>query len=97
MDSVALLFPCSPALDNPYGVCTHITRRWMDYPIRDRELALAKEVGIGWVRSDYDFGTAFGNVRDFHPQVFDDVSSSCQAYSQQFLGILTWFGKYPWD
>lgn len=91
------LFPCSPVLDNPYGVCTHITRRWMDYPIRDRELALAKEVGIGWVRSDYDFSTAFGNVRDFHPQVFDDVASSCQTYGQQFLGILTWLGKYPWD
>ncbi|MDY5687267.1 MAG: glycosyl hydrolase, partial [Bacteroidaceae bacterium] len=69
----------------------------MDYPIRDRELALAKEVGIRWVRSDYDFGTAFGNVHDFHPQVFDDVATSCLEYDQQFLAILTWLGKMPWD
>ncbi|MDY5963421.1 MAG: hypothetical protein SPJ35_09470, partial [Bacteroidaceae bacterium] len=67
----------------------------MDYPIRDRELALAKEVGIRWVRSDYDFGTAFGNVHDFHPQVFDDVATSCLEYDQQFLAILTWLGKMP--
>ncbi|MGN0234606.1 MAG: hypothetical protein ACI4B5_09320 [Bacteroidaceae bacterium] len=84
-------------IDNPYGVCTHITRRWSDYPIRDRELALANEVGIGWIRSDYDFGTVFAGVCDFHPQVFDDVSLSCQIYNQQFLAILTWLGKMPWD
>ena len=95
--SVTPLFPCSPTLDSPYGVCTHITRRWMDYPIRDRELALAKEVGIRWIRSDYDFGTAFGNVHDFHPQVFDDVATSCLEYDQQFLAILTWLDKMPWD
>lgn len=95
--SVTPLFPCSPTLDSPYGVCSHITRRWMDYPIRDRELALAKEVGIRWIRSDYDFGTAFGNVHDFHPQVFDDVATSCLEYDQQFLAILTWLGKMPWD
>ncbi len=90
-------FPCSPLLDSPYGVCSHITRPWMDYPLRDRELALASSVGIGWVRSDYDFGTAFDGPHDFHPQVFDDVAASCERYGQQFLGILTWMHQMPWD
>lgn len=91
------LFPCSPVLDSPYGVCSHITRPWMDYPLRDRELALASSVGIGWVRSDYDFGTAFDGPRDFHPQVFDDVATSCERHGQQFLGILTWMHQLPWE
>lgn len=90
-------FHCSKTLESPYGVCTHISRPRMDYPIRDRELELCQSVGIQWVRSDIDFGNFFGSLTDYDPTIFDNVTKSCATYNQNFLGILTWLGKYPWE
>ena len=50
-----VLFPCTQTLQNPYGVCTHVTRKGWDYEIRDREMHALQEIGVGWVRSDLDF------------------------------------------
>ena len=94
---VTPLFPCSPRLEQPYGVCTHITRTYMDYPLRDRELQVTSAVGMNWVRSDLDFGTVFGSPTEFEPKIFDDVMASCSKYDQKLLGILTWLGKMPWQ
>jgi hypothetical protein len=91
------LFPCSGTVDNPYGVCTHITRPHMDYPYMERELKLTRDLGIGWIRSDFDFGTVFGSATDFAPQFFDEVLSSVANHSQRLLPILTWLGSFPWD
>ncbi len=91
------LFPCTAKLDNPYGVCTHITRRQMDYPYMERELLLCKDLGIGWVRSDFDLGNVFGSATDFEPQLFDDVVSAITKHNQHLLPIFTWLGKFPWD
>ncbi len=91
------LFPCTAKLDNPYGVCTHITRRQMDYPYMERELLLCKDLGIGWVRSDFDLGNVFGSATDFEPQLFDDVVSAINKHNQHLLPIFTWLGKFPWD
>ena len=94
---VTPLFPCTPRLEQPYGVCTHITRTYMDYPLRDRELEAVRAVGMNWVRSDLDFGTVFGSPTEFEPRIFDDVMATCEKYDQKLLGILTWLGKMPWD
>ena len=91
------IFPCSPRLDNPYGVCTHVTRPWMNYPLRDREMELSSSVGVGWLRSDFDFATAFRGPVDFHPEVFDSVLAACAQHGQEFLPILTWMRQMPWD
>ncbi len=91
------LFPCTAKLDNPYGVCTHITRRQMDYPYMERELLLCKDLGIGWVRSDFDLGNVFGSATDFEPQLFDDVVSAINKHNQHLLPIFTWLGKFPWN
>lgn len=91
------LFPCTARLENPYGMCTHITRRWMDYPYMKKELLLCKNLGVGWVRSDFDFGSVFGNTTDFEPQLFDNVISALNKNNQHLLPILTWLGNLPWD
>ncbi len=91
------LFPCTEKLDDPYGVCTHITRPHMDYPYMERELQLTRSLGVGWVRSDFDFGSVFGCATDFAPQFFDGVMSSVDSHRQQLLPILTWLGPFPWD
>lgn len=96
-ETVKPLFPCTADMDDPYGICTHITRKWMDYPYMDEQLRLTQSLGIGWVRSDFDFGTAFGSTKDFNPWLFDDVVSSLQSHNQRLLPILTWLGRMPWD
>lgn len=90
------LFPCSPTIEEDYGVCTHITRPQLDFDIRDRELELTREVGIGWVRSDLDFGNYFGSLEEEDPRIFDAVLESCENHDTQMLGILTWMEKWPW-
>ena len=91
------MFPCSERIDDPYGICTHITRPHMDYPYMERELQLTRDLGIGWIRSDFDFGTVFGNATDFAPQFFDEVLSAVNNHGQRLLPILTWLGPFPWD
>lgn len=95
--SAQVLFPCTQNLQTPYGVCTHVTRRGWDYEIRDQEMDMLQEAGVGWFRSDLDFGTAFRGPSDFNPEVFANVLSSAEQRELQLLGILTWQGKYPWD
>ena len=92
-----VLFPCTQTLQNPYGVCTHVTRKGWDYEIRNTEMDILQETNVGWLRSDLDFGTVFGSSVDFHPEVFDNVLNSAEEREIQMLGILTWLTKYPWD
>lgn len=92
-----VLFPCTQTLQNPYGVCTHVTRKGWDYEIRDLEMDMLHDAGVGWLRSDLDFGTVFGSPNVFFPKVFDNVLNSAEDRDLQLLGILTWLGKYPWD
>ena len=95
--AVTPLFPCSEKIDSPYGICTHITRPHMDYPLMDRELDLCADIGIDWVRSDFDLGTVFGSPTEFEPRIFDNVVASLRSRNQHLLPILTWLGNYPWD
>ena len=74
-------FPCTPRLDNPYGVCTHITRPGWDYEIRDNELDIARNAGIGWVRSDLDFGNFFTSYTTANPDLFRNVLNSTDRKS----------------
>lgn len=94
--SAQTLFPCSPTIEDDYGVCTHITRPTFDFQIRDRELELTSQTGIKWVRSDLDFGNYFGSPDDEDPRIFDAVMQSCQEHQTNLLGILTWMGRWPW-
>lgn len=92
-----VLFPCTQTLQNPYGICTHVTRKGWDYEIRDHEMEMLQDAGVGWMRSDLDFGTAFSSPADFIPEVFENVLNSADRKDLQLLGILTWLDKYPWD
>lgn len=92
-----VLFPCSPTIEDDYGVCTHITRKWWDFDLREQELNLTQKVGISWVRSDLDFGSYFGSPTEEDPRLFDAVLASCEEHQSNLLGILTWMGKLPWQ
>lgn len=92
-----VLFPCTQTLQNPYGICSHVTRKGWDYEIRDQEMDMLQEARVGWIRSDLDFGTSFSSPTDFSPEIFENVLNSADKKDLQLLGILTWLGKYPWD
>ena len=91
-------------LQDQYGICTHITRPRWDYEIRDRELALTREAGISWVRSDLDAGNFFTKKAedvisddDCKPEIFNNVLNSLEAHRQNLLAVLWWMGPQPWD
>lgn len=42
-------------LEEPYGICSHVSRRDWDFPYAKQQFALMKRTGIRWVRSDYDW------------------------------------------
>ena len=51
------LFKCSKRLDNPYGICSHISRKGSRYEFdtREDELKMIDSVGISWIRTDWDW------------------------------------------
>ena len=92
-------FLYAQTLQDQYGICTHITRPRWDYEIRDRELALTREAGIGWVRSDLDAGNFFTKKaediisdNDCKPEIFNNVLNSLEAHRQNLLAVLWWMG-----
>ena len=92
-----VLFPCTQNLRDPYGVCTHVTRPDWDYELREQEAEMLQDAGVGWIRSDLDFGTSFSRPSVFNPEVFEHVLNSTERRELQMLGILTWLDKLPWD
>ena len=48
------LFPCSKYLIEPYGTTVHIALKHDDYPYRDSLLLLAKNLGMTYIRYDFN-------------------------------------------
>lgn len=81
------LFPCTNKLEDPYGVCCHITRTHRDYNIRNLDLNKMKDAGITNVRSDFDDYSVW-NGSTWTPTIFDNVLASAQRTGTTFLPIL---------
>lgn len=52
VEKVSPLFPCSDMLDNPYGVCAHVTQTFWDQTYHDSLIVLMKEARISNIRFD---------------------------------------------
>ena len=86
---VAPLFPCSSVLENAYGMCSHITRPYMDFDCRSQDLDCARRAGAKWIRSDFDFSTVFPHgVPEADDTVFDAVMQSCDSAGASLLPII---------
>lgn len=86
---VAPLFPCSSVLENAYGMCSHITRPYMDFNCRSQDLDCARRAGAKWIRSDFDFSTVFPHgVPEADNTVFDAVMQSCDSAGASLLPII---------
>ena len=87
---IVLFLSAASAADNPYGVCAHITRG--EPPSRTCEMA--RQAGIGWVRSDFDWYAIERKKGVWDFSYFDKVVSECEAEGEQLLPILGY--SVPW-
>ena len=86
------LFKCSKRLDNPYGICSHISRKGSRYEFdtREDELKMIDSVGISWIRTDWDWPSMMLQGTDsLRYNHFDSLMSSVHAYRKNVLGIIT--------
>ena len=89
MRKVEPLFPCSPVLRDAYGICSHITRRSMDFDLRHDDIAHALRARAATIRSDFDFSTVFPKGKDKADNtVFDAVLASCDSAGMKLLPII---------
>lgn len=86
-------FNCSERLVQPYGIVSHVTR-WgerYDYKLIDDEFRLCREIGINWVRADFDFTTLFYDNGKVNVNTFDQVVDKALRNGLNVLPILTNF------
>ena len=52
------LFVCTDSLKEPYGLCTHLSRKGVKYEFntRSHEINMIGSVGANWIRTDFDRG-----------------------------------------
>lgn len=83
--TVIPLFKCSKKLENPYGICTHFTRKSerYDHSTMDRQLRMMHDIGINNVRGDIDYGS----TNDNNTGMMDSILEACMLYDINFLGI----------
>lgn len=82
------LFPSTKLLDNPYGVCSHITRRGVDWELRNKNFDICNMVRATYVRSDIDYYNP-STVKSSFYHKYDSVVNSLMKYNINLLGIIS--------
>ncbi len=72
---------------NPYGVCAHLPRGG-EFKTHQEELKLIREVGLGWVRSDFDWSGIQRNPDSWSYDHLDTVITHAEQAGIQMLPIL---------
>lgn len=97
-----VLFKSSSKLKDPYGLCTHISRKGIvcEFDSKDKDLSMTNRLGANYVRTDFDWGNCQPQKKQSfsfaHHQEMMDVVDSQQL---KMLGILSpvWDNRYtPW-
>lgn len=96
-------FSCSPILEEPYGITSHIGRKTADYEVMDEQLQLMKCLGINWVRADLDWRqnkSVLNHYSAYNEFLMDSVVIKTQREGIKLLPILSTFDRnyvYAWD
>lgn len=95
------IFPCSPILQNQYGVCSHITMmgpRW-NYSTREKELEILKRNSIDWVRSDMVVNKIMPIPDQWTPEIYDGVFDDVEKQNRNFFPILgtSFRDQFAWE
>ena len=73
-----------------YGICAHL-QRW-EYPVYRQELDIIKELGIGFVRFDFDWAMIEPRRGEFHFERYDELVETARQKDVEVLPILCgWF------
>ena len=82
------LFKCTPIMDNPYGVCSHINRKGDSYEFdtRFQDIVMISAVGATFVRTDFDWNICQPKVGG--PYNFEQHIAMMEPVSQQKLQML---------
>ena len=84
---------------SPFGVCAHVGCD--EFTARDREFALMKEAGIGWVRSDFLWRDIEPRSGQFSFEKFDILMESAEKAGIEVLPILCYdnpvYPDYAWQ
>jgi len=90
MEKLDPVVPCTDYLDEPYGVCAHITREYTDYPYIDGILDVMDSLNITWVRSDMDWTSVSSKPGQMNYTFFDKVFAHMSKHPKiHLLPIIT--------
>lgn len=85
--SIALCAPARVSTANPYGACAHLARGG-EFAIHREELAMMRELGMGWTRSDFDWSGVQRTPDTWTFDHLDTVLDSAEKVGIQMLPIL---------
>ena len=94
-----ILFPCTKRLDNPYGVCAHLTQTFWDQPYHDSLIVAMQHANISNVRFDlwmpYSETLQGNNLLS----IIDGAVRKNRKAGLKQLGILFvgWKGQRAWN
>lgn len=81
-------------LDEPYGICSHVSRRDWDFPFARQEFALMNRTGIRWVRSDYDWARVEPQPGKWDFSHLDQLQAEADRAGIHILPILAYDVKW---
>ena len=76
-----------PPAANPYGVCAHLARGG-EFKTQKEELALMRQAGFAWARSDFDWSGVQPSPDTWSFEHLDTVIANAEAAGIQMLPIL---------
>lgn len=78
------LFPCSSLLEQPYGICSHISRPNYEWTYKDKNFDYITNCGINWIRTDFD-----RNVwNSSNKNIFGEILNQAKKNNTHILPIL---------
>ncbi len=86
----------SERLNDPYGICAHVSRPDWDWPFTARDFARMNEARIGWVRTDWDWYRVEPAQGKWNFDLFDRLTAIARRDRIHILPILgspTWAGE----
>lgn len=82
-------FKSPSRINTPYGICSHISRKGIDWEVRDKDLNLIKEADINYVRTDFDWNRIqIASETSFDFSALDTMMKSVENENKQILPIL---------
>ena len=81
-------------LNDPYGICAHVSRPDWDWPFAARDFVRMEEARIGWVRTDWDWYRVEPAQGKWNFDLFDRLIALARRDRIHILPILAYDVKW---